>query len=116
MINVGYSKKLFAILLDIAKGKRDLKEYAAESGISHVQLKKFSLCKQNGPPTPKLLAKLASVAQNGITYEDFLSICGYREDEVLTSRIDPLCFKAEKLSPAKHKFLEDFADFLAKRG
>lgn len=115
MINVGYSKKLFALLLDRAKGNRDLKEYAEQSGISHVQLKKFSLCNQNGPPTPKLLQKLASVAHNDVTYEDFLSICGYREDEVFTSRLHPIVFKAEKLTAAKLRLLEDFADFLINR-
>ena len=115
MINVGYSKKLFALLIDRAKGERDLKEYAAESDISHVQLKKFSLCKQEGVPTPKLLKKLADHAHNGVNYEDFLDICGYRADEVFTSRLDPIVFKLEKLKPAQRKLIADYADFLADR-
>ena len=112
MINVGYSKKLFALLLDRAK---ELKEYAVQSDISYVQLNKFSLCKQDGPPTPKLLKKLADHAQNDVTYEDFLNICGYRDDEVFTSRLDPIVFKLAKLKPAQYRLLSDYADFLAGR-
>ncbi len=115
MINVGYSKKLFALLLDRAKGNRDLKEYAEQSDISVVQLKKLAQCKQENPPRPKLLKKLASVAQNDVTYEDFLSLCGYREDRVFTDRLDPIVEKVKKLKPAQRKLLEDYADFLASR-
>ncbi len=115
MINVGYNKKIFALFLDRARGDRVLRQYAKECDISYVQLRKLELCKQDSPPGIKLLKKMADHAANDVTYEDLLSICGYRDESALKQRENPIIEKMEKLTASKQKLLLDFADLLAKQ-
>lgn len=72
-----FNRKIFALLLDKAKGERSLRAYAQECDISYVQLRKLSLCEQVNPPRIKLIEKLGAHSQGGITTEDFAFAAGY---------------------------------------
>ncbi|MBR6594445.1 MAG: hypothetical protein IKK83_04615 [Clostridia bacterium] len=116
MINVGYNKKAFALLLDRAKGDRTLLEFARECGISYVQLRKFELCRQDGAPGEKLLRKLADHSVGGVSYEMLLSVTGYRDESDIKELNDPSLKLLKGLTAAQHRQVEEYAEFLKSRG
>ena len=73
---MNFSPKIFSILLNLARGSRSWRRFAADCDISYVQMRKLSLMQQENPPRLKLLKKLAQNAEGGITLPDFLFCTG----------------------------------------
>lgn len=111
--NCNYNKKIFALLLDRAKGERSLRAFAEDCDISYVQLRKLSLCEQENPPRMKLIEKLGAHSVNDVTVDDFAFAAGYgmayRGQRVLSSSIYQ---KYLSLTPKNRKQLEAFVDYL----
>ena len=76
MENNRFSKKIFAILLERAKGDRSWRQFAIEADISYVQMRKLAQGTQENPPRPKLIKKLAEHSFNDIDLEDFMFAVG----------------------------------------
>lgn len=72
-----FDKKEFSKLLKKAIGNRTTTEYADESGVNRTYISKLLNKKLNNPPSPEILKRLAEVAHNGVTYEDFMIAAGY---------------------------------------
>ncbi len=112
-----FNAKVFAILLEKAKGDRTTKQFAADCGISYVQLHKLEMGRQTGAPGLPLMKKLANNSVGGIELADFLLAAGTREK--------PAPVKKEKrrksvnvqemfenLSASQQKTVYDFLDYL----
>ena len=69
-----FNRKIFAMLLEKAKGDRSTKQFAADCGISYVQLHKLELQAQPGAPGMKLITKLAANSAGGIDDRAFSGI------------------------------------------
>ena len=108
-----FNRKIFAMLLEKAKGERSSKQFAADCGISYVQLHKLEL----GAPGLKLITKLANNSAGGIELEDYLLAAGK------TSVSEPKPVKKKKtldiqqmyenLSASQQKTVYDFMDYLS---
>ncbi len=105
-----YNKKIFALLLERAKGERSWRQFADECDISYVQIRKLCACAQENPPRPKLIEKLAAHSE-GVTAEDYLFAAGYVHEN--TER-DALWEKISALSADKRRFVEELVGFLSK--
>ena len=96
--NARWSPKLFAMLLERAKGVRSWRQFAAECGISYVQMHKLAGCAQENPPRPKLIRKIASNAFGDVDLEDLLFAAGMnRLTGPLPEKNAPADADAEKL-------------------
>lgn len=71
-----FNKKVFAILLEKARGGRTTAQFAADAGVSYVQLHKLETLGQENAPGKAFLTKIAEAGENGIELEDFLLVCG----------------------------------------
>lgn len=69
----------FATLLDQAKGKRSINQYARESGVTSAHISRLSRGLLSTPPSPQIIRKLADSAYNGITYEALMAAAGHVE-------------------------------------
>lgn len=67
----------FSEILDIAKGGRDKKTYAEDSGVSRATISNSINKKLKNPPSPEILKRLAAAAHNGVTYEDLMRAAGH---------------------------------------
>ncbi len=72
-----FDKKLFRKLLIKAMNQRTSTIYAKQSGINRTYISKLLNEKMDNPPSPEVLKGLASVAQNNVTYIDFMKAAGY---------------------------------------
>ncbi len=108
-----FNKKIFALLLDRAKGERTLRRFAIECDISYVQLRKLMLCEQDNPPRMKLIEKLGAHSANDITAEDFAFAAGYgmayHGKRIVAM---PIYQKFASLDARKRREVEYFIDFL----
>ncbi len=109
-----YSKKIFALLLERAKGERSWRVFAEDCDISSVQMRKLACCEQENPPRRKLLLKLGAHSENGITAEDFLTAAG-TDEEKLSAEDKALLSTVSALRPKDRRLLEDYAAFLLSR-
>lgn len=111
--NCNYNKKIFALLIDRARGERSLRCFAEECDISYVQLRKLALCEQENPPGMKLIEKLGAHSENDVTVDDFAFAAGYgmayQGQRVLSSSIYQ---KYLSLNPKRRKQVEAFTDYL----
>ncbi len=108
-----FNKKIFALLLDRARGERSLKKYAEDCDISYVQLRKLSLCEQQNPPRMKLIEKLGANADNDITAEDFAFAAGYGMASYGKRLLNTASHqKFYSLSPRYRKQAEGFINYL----
>ncbi len=71
-----FDAEQFALLLKKALGKRTAYAYAKEVGVSKAHILRLLQQKQVSPPGFGTIEKLASKAENGVTYEDFLHAAG----------------------------------------
>ena len=119
-----FNKKIFSLLLDMARGDRSWRRFAEDCGISYVQMRKLATCKQENPPRIKLIKKIASNSQADISVDDFLFVSGTQNDtgantfSVSTSMIkqgDLFYEKYLSLSMGQRKMINDFLDFLSSR-
>ncbi len=124
MEKTNFNKKLFALLLGIAKGTRSWRQFAIDCDISYVQMRKLASCQQENPPRLKLVKKLSQNAEGGITDEDFLFTMGinFENDSKklpvssnLIKQGEAFYEKYLSLSMGQRKMLNDFIDFLSNR-
>ena len=119
-----FNKKIFSLLLDMARGDRSWRQFAEDCDISYVQMRKLATCKQENPPRIKLIKKIASNSQADISIDDFLFVSGAQTDmgttsfSVSTSMLkqgDLFYEKYLSLSMGQRKMINDFIDFLSSR-
>ncbi len=124
MSNTSFNKKLFSLLLDLARGDRSWRQFAEDCDISYVQMRKLATCGQENPPRIKLIKKIASNSQADLTVDDFLFVAGAQADNhtsqfsVTTSMLkqgDLFYEKYLSLSMGQRKMINDFIDFLSSR-
>lgn len=125
MANNTFNKKIFAILLEISKGKeRSWRQFASDCDISYVQMRKLALMQQENPPRTKLIKKIAQNSANDITFEDLLFTVGLNfEDDRKKLPVSSNTIKQGELfyekylslSMGQKKMLNDFIDFLSGR-
>lgn len=112
-----FNKKIFAMLIEKARGERTTKQFANDCGISYVQLHKLELCGQENAPGIKLMTKLANNSAGGIELEDYMLAAGRRddEDEKVLKKKKSLDIQEmyENLSTSQQKTVYDFMDYLA---
>ncbi len=112
-----FNKKIFAMLIEKAKGDRTTRQFANDCKISYVQLHKLEMCGQQNPPGLKLIKKLAENSVGNVSYDDFVFSAGLdanpdnSKGDKKASRynIQPLY---EKLSVGQQKTVYDFIDYL----
>lgn len=108
-----FNKKVFAVLLEKAKGERSWRKFAADCGISYIQMLKLSKGEQENSPRSGLIAKIGERSENGIGTEDFYFAAGFEPEAKRSSATsDSLGERFCSLSPARRKAVEDFVDFL----
>ena len=119
-----FNKKIFSLLLDMARGDRSWRRFAEDCDISYVQMRKLATCKQENPPRIKLIKKIASNSQADISIDDFLFVSGSQSDSgapqfsVTASMLkqgDLFYEKYLSLSMGQRKMINDFIDFLSSR-
>lgn len=107
-----FNKKIFALLLERAKGERSWRAFAADCDISYVQMRKLAFCEQENPPRKKLLLKLGKGSVNGITAEDFLCAAGASGNKALSLKEQDIVNGYNALKPRGKREIEDFLAFL----
>ena len=118
-----FNKKLFALLLDLARGERSWRRFAEDCGISYVQMRKLATCKQENPPRIKLIRKIASNSQADVSIDDLLFVSGALSDtkstfspsSAMIKQGDIFYEKYLSLSMGQRKMINDFIDFLSGR-
>jgi hypothetical protein len=124
MSNNSFNKKLFALLLDLARGDRSWRQFAQDCDISYVQIRKLATCKQENAPRIKLIKKIATNSQADISVDDFLFVSGSCADSVsspfspssaMVKQGDIFYEKYLSLSMGQRKMINDLIDFLAGR-
>ena len=102
-----YNKKIFAILLEQAKGDRSWRQFAFDCDISYVQMRK--------------LAQATQENFNDIDLEDLMFAAGMTKNEGSfivkeSSSYQSGVFSAYRALPAKdRKTVDDFVDFLSEK-
>jgi len=123
MSTTTFNKKLFALLLDLARGERSWRQFAQDCDISYVQMRKLATCKQENPPRIKLIRKIASNAQADVSVDDLLFVSGaladntpsYSPSSSMIKQGDIFYEKYLSLSMGQRKMINDFIDFLSGR-
>lgn len=115
--NTNFNKKIFAILIDKARGERSVRRFSAESGISYLQLRKLLMCEQENAPGIKLITKLAENSENGVDIEDYLYAAGEpskkdNSETEISPKLRLLLKNYSSLSSKQQKTVDDFIDFL----
>ncbi|HBE14007.1 MAG TPA: hypothetical protein DCY74_07545 [Clostridiales bacterium] len=120
-----FNKHIFSLLLCLAKGQeRSWRQYALDSDVSYVQMRKLANEQQENPPRAKLIQKLAQNAAGGITAADFLYAAGNRTKPESGDSI-PLSTQKEgrlflekylSLSKGQRAMVNEFIRFLSDRG
>ena len=120
--NTIWNKKVFAILLERAKGVRSWRQFASECGISYVQMRKLACMAQVNPPRPKLIRKIADNAFGDIDPEDLLFAAGMSTSGRPLSRKQQLQPQEEtaydrlRALPARdRRIVEEYIDFLTQK-
>lgn len=117
MDNSRYNKKIFALLLEVAKGERSWRQFAFDCDISYVQMRKLAQQTQENPPRPKLIRKIADHAFNDLDLEDFMFAAGMMKSEGSFlvkdgGTGDGFYAKYRALSVKNKAFVNDFLDFM----
>lgn len=118
---MGFNRKIFSILLEMAKGSRSWRQFAIDCDISYIQMRKLALQQQVNSPRPKLINKIAQNAEGGVTAEDLFYCTGLgaepqkKAPSVATKQGDLFYEKFLTLSMGQRKMVVDFIDFLASR-
>ena len=113
-----FNKKILAMLIERARGDRTTRTFAADCGISYVQLHKLEMCLQENAPGMKLLTKLAENSENDVELEDFMFACGIEEQAAKQKKTQPAKKSLDvqgmydKLSQGQKKTVYDFIDYL----
>ena len=125
MENKAFNKKIFAILLEQAKGpSRSWRQFAIECDISYVQMRKLALMQQENPPRIKLIKKIAQNSAGDIGVDDMLFAVGisFETDSKKLPVSSNSLKEAEafyekylSLSKGQRELLKDFLSFLSYR-
>ncbi len=113
-----FNKKIFAILLERAKGDRSWRQFAFDCDISYVQMRKLAQATQENPPRPKLIKKIADHSFNEIDLEDFMFAAGMTKNEGSfivkepSSKQHGILSAYRALSAKDRKSVDEFVDFL----
>ena len=79
-------KTNFQYYLMQARGRRSIHKFAQDAGVDTSYLSKLFKNEDINYPSPEILGKLAKVADNNVTYEDFMVACEYMpKQEVLVN-------------------------------
>ena len=119
-MNNGFSKKIFALLLERAKGPRSWRQFAFDCDISYVQMRKLAQGEQENPPRPKLIRKIADHSFNEVDLEDYMFAAGMMINDRLpvvreTERSDD-AYELYRSLPQKEKnTVNEFVLFLSQR-
>lgn len=119
--NTNWNKKIFAILLERAKGVRSWRQFASECGVSYVQMRKLASMSQENPPRPKLIRKLADHAFGDIDPEDLLFAAGMSTSARPLSRKklppqEETAYDRFRALPARdRRIVEEYIDFLTQK-
>lgn len=108
-----FNKKVFALLLEKAKGERSWRKFAADCEISYIQMLKLAKCEQENSPRPKLIGKIGERSENGIGVSDFYFAAGLEMESEATEPEDlALWQRFEALSAGRRKAAAEYIDFL----
>ena len=113
-----FNKKIFAILLEHAKGERSWRQFSFDCDISYVQMRKLAQATQENPPRPKLIKKIADHSFGDIDLEDFMFAAGIGKSETNfivkepTAGQDGIGAAYRSLSAKDRKTVAEFVDFL----
>jgi len=121
MKNNKWNKKIFALLLEQAKGVRSWRQFATDCDISYVQMRKLAQRTQENPPRPKLIQKLAANSFNEIDLKDFMFAAGIYTGDSMTVRssttapLENFYEKYRSLSGKNRRTVNEFVDFLIQK-
>jgi len=76
---MNFNKEQLSVLLEQAKGKRTLNQFARECDVSNSYLSNLIQCKKENPPSIEVAQKIASKSHNNITLDLLLVACGYSD-------------------------------------
>ncbi|MBQ0109731.1 MAG: hypothetical protein KBS44_05585 [Clostridiales bacterium] len=112
---IKWNKKIFAMLLNEAKGVRSWRQFASDADVSYVQMRKLALGTQENPPRPKLIRKIAQNAFGEIDLSDLMYAAGMHVSgsETLSRSGEGFDAKYLSLSLKDRKTVDKFMDFLA---
>ncbi len=115
--NHRWNKKIFAMLLNEAKGVRSWRQFAADCDISYVQMRKLALGTQENPPRPKLIRKVALHAFGEIDLEDLMFAAGIHASDTMALResaeaSETPIDKYRSLPSKERKTVDKFIEFL----
>ena len=118
MANTRWNKKIFAMLLEQAKGVRSWRQFAEECDVSYVQLRKLAAMEQENPPRPKLIRKIAATAFGDVDLADLMFAAGIAmPDASLLSqpKAETIYDRFHALPPKDRRTAEEFIEFLHSR-
>ncbi|GEQ22116.1 hypothetical protein CBU02nite_26220 [Clostridium butyricum] len=100
---MGFDKKLFAELLEKAKGDRSINKYAGEIDISPAHISRLLRQLIDTPPSPETISKFANGAYNEVSYNELMQAAGH-----INEKEDPLTddSKVGKIKALEKKFLQ----------
>lgn len=111
-----FNRKIFAILIEKAKGERTTRQFANDCGISYVQLHKLELGGQQNPPGLRLMQKLAANSACGIELEDYMTAAGVCPSKSQKSQKKKKTLDIQQiydnLTVNQQKTVYDFMDYL----
>ncbi len=115
-----FSKKIFSMLLEKAKGPRSWRQFALDCDISYVQMRKLVQGEQENPPRPKLIRKIADHAFDDVDLEDLMFAAGMVRDDAAflvrdKEKQDTFYSKYRALSQKDKNTVNEFLDFLSSR-
>lgn len=116
-----YSKKIFAILLERAKGERSWRQFSFDCDISYVQMRKLAQATQENPPRPKLIKKIADHSFGDVDLEDLMFAAGMTKSEGSfvvkepSSRQNGIMSSYRALPTRDKKMVDEFVEFLLTR-
>lgn len=71
-----FDKISFAKVLSAAKGERSINQFGIACNVDPGYLSRLLRGLLNNPPSPAILARIASQALNGVTYQDLMQAAG----------------------------------------
>ena len=118
MANTRWNKKIFAMLLEQAKGVRSWRQFAEECDVSYVQLRKLAAMEQENPPRPKLIRKIAATAFGDVDLADLMFAAGITmPDASMLSqpKVETVYDRFNALPAKDRRTVEEFIEFLHSR-
>lgn len=113
-----FDKKLFAELLDKAKGERSINQYGQHCDVDPGYISRLLRKLREQPPSAEIINKLASRAHNGVTTEELMAAAGYIENPTIKSQELPetvapyLSDGIRELSPEARREVMDFIEYV----